>query len=211
MTESGCADVAGRLSAWIDGELDATTAAEVREHLAVCVSCQRRHALLAAASRAVRSLPEETVSAGFEDAFRRRLAAARTGAGRRRRRSPALVAAAGLAAVLVLAVLGALALRRASPPDAAPTTRSNGVPRWLATCGAPTAGDCQRETPCASALACGVVALYGEPSASHAARAVVPEGAPCASPATCRVVSVVATASAGRFSDTSSPAFAKPR
>jgi anti-sigma factor RsiW len=203
VTERGCADVAGRLSAWIDGELDASTAAEVREHLAVCVSCQRRHALLAVASRAVRSLPEETVSAGFEDAFRRRLAAARTGAGRPRGRSPALVAAAGLAAVLVLAVLGALALRRASPPDAAPTISSNGVPRWLATCGAPTAGDCQRDTPCASASACGVLAL-------PASRAAVPAGA-CASAATCGIVSVVSTASAGQFSQASSPAPGTPR
>ena len=210
MTESGCADVADRLSAWIDGELDVSTAASVREHLAVCVSCQRWHALLAAASRAVRSLPEETVSAGFEDAFRRRLAAARTDADRTRRRSRVLVAAAGLAALLVLALLGPLVLRRASPPDAAPTPGSNGVPRWLATCGAPTAGDCQRETPCASAAACGVLALHGEPSAGQAPRAAVPAGAPCASAATCGVVSVVSTASAGRFSQTSPPAFATP-
>jgi Putative zinc-finger len=195
VTESGCADVAIRLSAWIDGELDASTAAGVREHLAVCVSCQRRHALLAAASRAVRSLPEETVSAGFEDAFRRRLAAARTSAGRPRGRSWTLVAAAGLAAALALAVLGPLALRRASPPDAAPTTSANGVPRWLATCGAPTADDCQRDTPCASASACGVLAL-------PARRAAAPAGAPCASAATCGIVFVVSTESAGHFSQT---------
>jgi len=192
MTEGGCADVAARLSAWIDGELDDSTAARVREHLAVCVSCQRRHGLLEAASRAVRSLPEEAVSEGFEDAFRRRLAAARASAGRRRGRSPVLVAAAGLAAVLVLAVLGALALRRASPPGAAPPTSSRDVPRWLAACGAPTAGDCQRDTPCASASACGVLAL-------PAPRAAVPAGAPCASAATCGIVSVVSTASAGHF------------
>jgi len=208
VTEGGCADVAARLSAWIDGELDASTAAKVREHLAVCVSCQRRLALLAAASRAVRSLPEEAVSAGFEDAFRRRLAAAQTVAGRPRGRSPVLVAAAGLAALLVLAVLGSLALRRAPAPGAAPS--SVGVPRWLATCGAPTAGDCQRETPCASAASCGVLALHEEPSAGEAPRAAVPAGAPCASAATCGVVSVVSTASAGRFSQTSPPAFATP-
>jgi Putative zinc-finger len=199
VTESGCADVAVRLSAWIDGELDPSTAAGVRGHLAVCVSCQRRHALLAAAGRAVRSLPEETVSAGFEEAFRRRLATARTGAGKPRGRSPVLVAAAGLAALLVLAVLGSLALRRAPAPGAAPTTASVDVPRWLATCGAPTAGDCQRDTPCASASACGVVALYREPSAGHAPGAAVSAEAPCSSAATCGVVSLVPTASAGRF------------
>jgi anti-sigma factor RsiW len=183
VTESGCADVAVRLSAWIDGELDASTAAGVREHVAVCASCRRRHALLAVAGRAVRSLPEETVSAGFEDAFRRRLAAARTNAGRRRGWSPALVAAAGLAAVLVLAVLGTLAWRPASAPDGAPTTSSSGVPRWLATCGAPTARDCQRDTPCASASACGAV----------------PVGAPCASASTCGMVSVASSAPVLRF------------
>jgi len=205
-------DVAARLSAWIDGELDDSTAAGVREHLAVCVSCQRRHALLEAASRAVRSLPEETVSAGFEDAFRRRLVAARTSAGKPRRWSPALVAAAGLAAVLLLAVLAPLALRRAaSPPEAAPTTSSNGVPRWLATCGAPTAGDCQRDTPCASASACGVLALDAEPSARRAPGAAAPAEAPCASPATCGVVSVVRAASAGHFSPARSPVPGKSR
>jgi hypothetical protein len=198
MTEGGCADVAARLSAWIDGELDDSTAARVREHLAVCVSCQRRHGLLEAASRAVRSLPEEGVSAGFEEAFRQRLAAARTGAGRGRRRSRVLVAAAGLAAALLLAVLGPLAWRRAPAPGTARTATSEGVPRWLATCGAPTVGDCQRETPCASAAACGVLARNG-PSARHAAGAAVPAGAPCASAATCGIVSVVSTASAGRF------------
>lgn len=203
MTDKACADVAVRLSAGIDGELDAPAAAELREHLATCAPCRRRHALLLAAGRAVRSLPEETVSAGFEDAFRRRLAAAR-GGGKPRGRSPALLAAAGLAAVLVLAVLGALALRRPSPPDAAPTTDVKEVPRWLASCGAPTAGECRRETPCASASDCGVRPL-------PTARAGVPADAPCASAASCGTVFVVSTASAGRFSEASPPAFGRPR
>jgi hypothetical protein len=209
VTESGCADVVVRLSAWLDGELDASAAAEVREHVAVCTSCQRRHALLRAAGRAVRSLPEEEVSTGFEDAFRRRLAAARTGAGRPRGRSLVLLSAAGLAAVLVLAVLGALAWRRASAPAAAPATSAKEVPRWLATCGAPTAAGCRQETPCASALACGVFPLDG--LSARAARAAVPAGAPCASGSTCGAVFLVSTASAGRFSETSPPAFGKPR
>jgi hypothetical protein len=204
VTERGCADVAVRLSAWIDRELDAPAAAEVREHLAACAPCRRRHALLAAAGRAVRSLPEETVSAGFEDAFRRRLAAARAGDGGPSGRSPVLLAAAGLAAVLVLALLGALALRRASVPAAAPATSAREVPLWLASCGAPTAGECRLETPCASALACGGFPL-------PAARAGGWAGAPCASASTCGAVFVVSTASAGRFSETSPPAFRRPR
>lgn len=199
MTEGGCAGVAVRLSAWIDGELNPSEAAGLREHLAVCLSCRRRHALLTTASRAVRSLPGEAVSAGFEDAFRRRLAATRTGAGRARGRSPGLVAAAALAALLVLAVLGPFPSRRVSLPSEAPTTGSKAVPRWLATCGASTAVECQRDTPCASAAACGIVALRGEPSARHASLSAVPAGGPCASPATCGIVSVASSASALRF------------
>jgi hypothetical protein len=199
VTEGGCAEVAVRLSAWIDGELDPSEAAGLREHLAICVSCRRRHALLTAAGRAVRSLPPEMVSAGFEDAFRRRLAATRTGAGRARGRSPVLVAAAALAALLVLAVLGPFASRQASLPSEAPTTGSKAVPRWLATCGAPTAVECQQATPCATAAACGVVPLHGEPSARHASMGAVPAGAPCASALTCGIVSVASSAPVLRF------------
>jgi anti-sigma factor RsiW len=195
VTARSCADVAVRLSAWIDGELDASAAAGVQEHLAGCASCQRRRALLTAASRAVRSLPAEAVSAGFEDAFRRRLAAARTAAENPRRRSTVTIAAAGLAAVLVLAVLGPFALRRASMPGEAPT-RSNEVPRWLAACGAPTAAECLPDTPCASAATCGVV---------------VPAGAPCASAATCGVVSVASLTSAGHSPPANRPPSRKRR
>jgi anti-sigma factor RsiW len=165
VTEGGCAEVAVRLSAWIDGELNPSEAAGLREHLAICVQCRSRHALLTAVGRAVRSLPPEAVSADFEDTFRRRLAATRTGAGRARERSPILVAAAALAALLVLAVLGPFPSRRVSLPAETPTTGSKAVPRWLATCGAPTTVDCQREMPCASPATCGVVSVASSASA----------------------------------------------
>ena len=211
MTASGCEDMAVRLSAWIDGELDASSAATVREHLAGCVSCQRRHALLTAASRAVRSLPAETVSAGFDDAFRRRLAATRAGAGNPRRRSTVTIAAAGLAAVLLLAVLGPLAWRRIPMPSLAPATaRPNEAARWLAACDAPTAGDCQADTPCASAAACGIPALYEQPSARHASVAAMQAGSPCASAATCGIVSA-ARASAGHIAQAGEPALERRR
>ena len=175
MTDGGCAEMAVRLSAWIDGELDASAAAAVREHLAGGASCQRRHALLTAASAAVRRLPAETVSAGFEDAFRRRLASTRAAAGSPRRRPTMATAVAGLAAVLLLAVLGSFASRRASMPVEAPTAAmSNEVPRGLANCGAPTAAECVPDTPCASAATCGVI---------------VPAGAPCASSQACGAAS----------------------
>jgi hypothetical protein len=134
----------------------------------------------------VRSLPEETVSPSFDEAFRPRLAAAAMPAARLGRRFTALPAAAGLAAVLVLALLGVLASRRGLPPDAMRTESvqtsapAREVPRWLAACAAPTAGDCRHESPCASAATCGADVL-------------------------------VSTVSAGRFSETSPPAFARPQ
>lgn len=186
MTQGGCPQIEVRLSEWIDAELDAAAAAEVREHLAVCASCRRRHALLVAAGRAVRSLPGETVSAGFEQAFRQRLAATRTAAkGARARRR--LAATAGLAAAVALVILGTVAWHRNSPRGEAP---------------APVAAQSQLDTPCASAAVCRVASFDREPSASHAPLAVVPPGAPCASAATCGVVSVVSAAAAGRFAET---------
>jgi anti-sigma factor RsiW len=198
VSEAGCAKVAPELSAWIDGELDAPAAARVREHLAACAPCRRRHALLVAAGSAVRSLPEETVPAGFEDALRRRLAATRAGAGKWRRPAPALVAAAAIAAVVLVAVLGLPVLREASLPLHQPAPSAAAVPRWLAACGASTASECLREMPCASAAACGV----GAPGQAEAA---------CASPATCAVLSVVPLASAGRFVEPGGPAPRTPR
>lgn len=162
--------MAVRLSAWIDGELDAAAAAEVREHLGGCASCQRRYALLTAASTLVRRLPAETVSAGFEDAFRRRLATSLGVAANPGRRRWTTIAAAGLAAVLVLAALGSLALRQTFVPGEARTARSNDLPGWVVTRGAPAASEPELDTPCASALVCGAPA---------------PADAPCATAATC--------------------------
>jgi anti-sigma factor RsiW len=189
VTAIACADVSVRLSAWIDGELGTSEAAEVREHLTGCVSCQRRHALLVAASSAVRSLPAETVSAGFEDAFRRRLAAARTGGGNPRRLSTVAIATVGLAAVLVLTALGLLVSRQTPTPRVVPRAKLNEVPQWLTACGARTAAECQLDTPCASATACGVGALHGMPAVGQAPVVVVQLGEPCASFADCGVVS----------------------
>jgi hypothetical protein len=183
VTAGGCEEVTIRLSAWIDGELGASEAAQVREHLAGCAACRRRHALLTAAGAAVRSLPAETVSASFEDAFRRRLAAARTPAWRRRGRA-VWITAAGLAAVLVLVVVGLFVSRTTPTPRVVPRAGSHEAPLWLAACGASTAVECYLETPCASSAACGV-ALDGEPSLYHAR---LPEQAgPCASAADCGV------------------------
>ena len=164
-----CAAAAAALSAWIDGELDEPTATAVRDHVAGCASCRRRHALLAAVGEAVRRLPPETVSEGFAEAFRRR----RAGASARRAgmRRPAVLFAAGLAAALVAAWL----VRPAGPdrpmlspaPLAATAVRAGAWP--AADCGLGPAARCRLETPCASAASCGRAATVDwEPTARHA-------------------------------------------
>jgi anti-sigma factor RsiW len=167
MTESGCAEMSVRLSAWIDGELDASTTAEVREHIRGCTSCQRRHALLTAARAAVRHLPVETVSAGFDDSFRRRLASSRRAGEDTRPERITTITAAALAAVLVVALLGSVALRRVPELAEAPAARPIEVPLGAAS-GAPPTGEPSLDTPCASALTCGTAPRADAPCASAA-------------------------------------------
>lgn len=175
MRRIDCAAAPAALSAWIDGELDEPTAAAVREHVAGCRSCQRRHALLAAVGEAVRRLPPETVSAGFDDAFRRRRAGA---SGRRIRvRRTVVLVATGLAAALVAAwvVRPAGPGRPALPGAPLPATAARTATWPAADCGLGPAARCRLETPCASAASCGrAVTIDWEPTARHApARASV--------------------------------------
>lgn len=169
MKTTDCAAATAALSAWIDGELEGPDAAAVREHVAGCAPCRRRHALLAAVGEAVRRLPPETVSDGFDDAFRRRRARA-PGLRTFPRRRAALLAA-GLAAALVAAWLfrpadpGRAALTEAPLAEAAVRTGA-----WpAADCGLGPAAQCHLETPCASAASCGrAVTIEWEPTARHA-------------------------------------------
>lgn len=154
-----CPDVVERLSAYVDGELGPSEAQVVQSHLAQCPRCQQRHGLLAAARSAVRQLPRETVSPGFEAAFRRRLGA-EDGVRRPRRLRPrVLVLATGLAASLALALL--VSPGRSTSPDAVvtPRTRPLVIPasRWEGLdCGSRSPmARCWIDLPCASAATCG--------------------------------------------------------
>ena len=118
----GCLAFDGDLSAWIDGELDASRRAVVEVHLASCPACTARMEELRAVDRALLALPAPPVGAELRERLARRLAAERGAPGPvrlepprhdRRRFAPALalpvVAAAALALTLVL--------RPAGPPE----------------------------------------------------------------------------------------------
>jgi anti-sigma factor RsiW len=60
-----CRDVELSLNAWVDGELDASGAAAMDEHLRACDPCRRRFETLKAARAIFRTLaPAETTVAG---------------------------------------------------------------------------------------------------------------------------------------------------
>ncbi len=155
----GCADVFERLSAAQDGELDPVEARAVQGHVEGCPTCRRKHALLAAAQGAVRQVPAETVSAGFDAALRRRLEA--EGLVRRARtvRPWVRTVAACVAAVVVLAVAIRPGRHREPRAVEAPDSRLTVLPRARPAaldCGiSDPAADCRTDTPCASAAQCG--------------------------------------------------------
>lgn len=60
-----CCDVEVSLNAWLDGELDASGAAAMDEHLRACDPCRRRFETLKTARAIVRTLaPAESPAAG---------------------------------------------------------------------------------------------------------------------------------------------------
>lgn len=110
-----CSDIMSRLDAYLDGELDETSATNVERHVATCPSCRSELSEARALSDAIRahgtrfSAPE-----GLSCAMSARLAALPTGQRRARRFSGARLA---LAASLVLsAVLAGLVARDVSAP-----------------------------------------------------------------------------------------------
>ncbi|HET9314325.1 MAG TPA: zf-HC2 domain-containing protein [Vicinamibacteria bacterium] len=155
LTAMDCRRASEALSAWIDGELPETEAAAVASHVGGCDACARRRALLAGIGAAVRERPDERVSATFEDALRRRLAADRGQASRGR----VTLIAAGLAAALAAGWL----LRPDSPATGSRVIDRPPLTATLRVAGAPaldcglgrTGGSCRVETPCASPVACG--------------------------------------------------------
>jgi anti-sigma factor RsiW len=157
-----CTEASGWLSAWLDGELEPAEARRVEEHLAGCERCRRERALLAATSRAVRALPPETVSDGFDVRLRRRLATERTAQRLLRARVPAFTL--GAAAVLVLTVFAVS--RRSDTPR--PPVAS--IPfAWVARapelpgfdCRVGSAERCRVDAPCATARSCGAFPVAG--------------------------------------------------
>ena len=163
MKTIGCETAMAGLSAWMDGELVGEDAEALAAHVVGCAACQRRRSLLAAVGEAVRALPAETVSAGFDEGLRRRTT--RRG---RPGRSVALFAA-GLAAAWWVTPRDAT---RLEPPAVVQTTpiavRTAGA--LAVDCGlGPSAGRCRVETPCTSAAECGpALTPVWSPTARHA-------------------------------------------
>ncbi len=160
MIAMDCRTAGEALSPWIDGELPEAEAAAVAAHLATCDACRRRRALLAGIGAAIRELPAERVSATFEDAWLRRLAAGRRPVPRRRM----VLVAAGLAAVLgagwwLRPERPATGLGVIARAPKTPERRAAGVPALDCGLGR-TGGRCRVETPCASPASCGRAASH---------------------------------------------------
>ncbi len=116
-----CAECRESLNALIDDELDATTAAEVRAHLADCVECRREHDVLADTSRLLKEgLVRHTAPDVLKARLRSTLAQSRPfdeplG---RRTRSWISLAAAGVAIAIASSGVTLVVARQAARPSA---------------------------------------------------------------------------------------------
>jgi anti-sigma factor RsiW len=118
MNETVCADMVDRLPDWVAGRLDASGAARVGAHVAVCARCAAE-AELVRGLHAARPLAPAGLAARIADAARADVGRAR-GPAVRRRLAPAWALSA--AAVLVLAVGTSVLMERSEPPvEPAPT------------------------------------------------------------------------------------------
>jgi len=100
--------VTDRLSAYLDGALDAGDLERVEAHLEVCGGCHRRYQELQSVQRLVGGLPEPVAAAGFEERLHWRLQRAAAAPSRRDVlgrlwRGPLRV---GLACATLLVILG---------------------------------------------------------------------------------------------------------
>lgn len=149
-----CGSAFERLSAAMDGELAPSEALAVEEHVRGCASCARAQSSLQATRIALRHLPAEAVSGGFDAAMRARLTNDATPRGGPKAR---VVALTSLAAALL--VLAAWPGRRTGPerrtlPEGPTTTRSAGAAAL--DCGLTgSAVLCRIDAPCADAGQCG--------------------------------------------------------
>jgi hypothetical protein len=148
-----CRSALEGLSAAMDGELGPAAALAVAEHVRGCASCARARSALEATRTALRHLPAETVSEGFDASLRARLRASGAGRGGPRSRIAALTALA--AALLVLAVWpGRRPLSERRTPAEGSTARTTDVTALdCGLTGSPVV--CRIDAPCADAEQCG--------------------------------------------------------
>jgi Putative zinc-finger len=100
-----CEDIQPRLDDYLDGSLDTASATAVRTHVAECESCRRQLADSRALIRALRALPIDGPTRGFEDHALARAADSWRGAGRRVPRLALGTLVAACAAGIVTVVL----------------------------------------------------------------------------------------------------------
>ena len=137
----------------MDGELAPAEALAVEEHARGCASCARARSSLQATRIALRHLPAETVSEGFDASLRARLRGDGARRGVPRPRIAALTALA--AALLVLAVWPG---RRTVPERRTPSEGSTLRPVDVTALDCGLTGSavlCRIDAPCADARQCG--------------------------------------------------------
>jgi hypothetical protein len=114
-----CREVADRLEAFVDGDLDLDAAAALEAHLAGCAACREQHRLAAAVRDGLRGLPELDTPEHVLAAVRRATAAERIRSSGPAPRWAWRTAAA--AALAVAAASGVLWWHGAHQPQPAPT------------------------------------------------------------------------------------------
>jgi Putative zinc-finger len=155
-----CDDVAPRLGPSMDGELPPAEEWQVQEHLDTCHGCRGKRDLLLATQAALRSVPCDGVSPGFEAGLQRRLELLAVRDARRAPRRSLLVVALGLVAIVLVALFlpsgGDRRLRWASPVGPSELMPIAWAPQNARDCGIGGASArCQIVRPCADAATCG--------------------------------------------------------
>ena len=120
-----CDEIQERLEAFVDGELEAGTAAAIEAHLAGCEACAAEHSLTEAVRRELRALPEldappAVLGRVLSEAGRDRFRPAETRPTRSGRPAWAAWAAAAFTAVVLGAAMLLGPSRQPSPPDVGP-------------------------------------------------------------------------------------------
>jgi len=154
--------VGAQLGALLDGEVEPAEAARVERHLRSCAACRGRWSILVALREAVRDLPREGVSTGFEAAFANRLKGERRALTSSHRRA-AVWRPFVLATAATLSLLAVWFAPRVQPPPLARPQPPGSAPAAALLAPANTPGlDCGLDEtvppdtrPCANARSCG--------------------------------------------------------